>query len=110
MSDARVPFDAITLAFGVPVTITRPAPDNAPIATTGVWLEPNTEDQPFGTDVRRAEPRRLLAIPRSALAMVPVRGTTVAAPEIEGGTVKTWRVDGVERSDADHWRLFVIVQ
>jgi hypothetical protein len=96
------------LAHGVAATVTRPAPDNTPVSTTGIWLvTPLTEDQPFGIDVRRVDARRVLAITKTtALGTMP-RGTVIAAAEEPGGTVKTWRVDGIERADVNYWRVIV---
>ena len=110
MGDVRVPVSPLLAAFGLAVTVTRPAPDNTPIATTGVWFNDafEQEPRPYGTDFQRREPRRLMAIPRSAVATMP-RGTTVAAPEIQGGTSKTWRVDGLDTVDADFWRVVLIL-
>src|SRR5688572_18387890 len=103
MADVRVPVGVLLTAFGVPATVTRPAPDTTPIATTRVWLPALEEPQPYGTDFQRREPRRRLALPRSVLPTLP-RGTSVAAPEIAGAAVKTWTVDGLERAvDPDFW-------
>jgi hypothetical protein len=92
---------------GVDATVTRPQPDDTPIATRGVWSSPLDEQQPFGTDLRRVEPRRVLVLPKSALATVP-RGTLIVAAEAPGGATKTWRVDGHDgAAQADYWRVIV---
>lgn len=107
MSDLRVPLDPVLSAFGLSATVTRPAPNNTPIATTGVWLPtPLNETQPFGSDVRMMDPRKVLALPRDAIDSIS-RGATVEMAEERGGTVKTWVVDGVERAEADCWRVIV---
>lgn len=94
-------------AHGVSATVTRPAPDDTPVETTGIWHTAPPEDaQPYGTDFRRREPRRILALPRADLPTMP-RGTTISAPETIGGTAKTWTVDGLERVEADTWRVLV---
>lgn len=91
-------------AHGVDATVTRPAPDNAPIATKVIWvLEPVGDGQPFGTDFRRGDPRRVLAIVKADVPTLP-RGTVVLAPDVDGGTVHTWLVDGIDRALDDQWR------
>jgi len=83
-------------AHGVSATVTRPAPDDTPVSTTGIWYtQPLDETRPFGTDFQR---RDLSTLPR---------GTTIVAPETIGGTDKTWVVDGLERVEADTWRAIV---
>lgn len=92
---------------GVSATVTRPAPDNAPIATTVIWLvEPANDAQPYGSDFRRGEPRRLMAITKADVPTMP-RGTVVVAPEVPDGPDRTWLLDGIERALADQWRVFV---
>lgn len=80
---------------GVPVTILRPFPEQAPIETRGVWTQPIEEPQPFGSDFKRREPRRVLVLPRTEGSQAP-RGTLIQAAEPTGGAVKTWRADGFE--------------
>ncbi len=95
--------------FGVPATVTRPAPDNAPVETTAVWLpDPLDETRPAGTDFQRREPRKVLALRRDAPLPTMPRGTIVAAPEISGGAVKNWRVDELDRTLSDEWRVIVV--
>lgn len=107
--DLRVPTSPITGAFGLAITVTRPAPDNTPVTTEGVWVPPLIEEQPVGSDLQRREPRKVLAIPRtSTLAKIP-RGSTISAPEVLGGTNQTWRVDGYDRVEADLFRVIVIL-
>jgi len=48
----------------------------------------------------------VMALPRADLTNVP-RGTSVVAPESPGGTDKTWVVDGLERVEADTWRVIL---
>lgn len=106
--DLRVPMAPILGAFGLSITVTRPAPDEGPVVTTGVWVPPLTEAQPFGTDFQRREPRKVMAIERSvALPSLP-RGTTILAAEEDGATVRTWRVDGLERTEADLFRVSLV--
>ena len=93
---------------GVAATVTRPAPDNTPIVTTAIWqtTAPLDEDRAYGTDFQRRQPRRILAIPRSAVATMP-RGTVIVAPGQPGGADETWHVDGLEPVQADTWRVIV---
>lgn len=109
MSDLRVSLGPILSAFGVPATVTRPAPDNTPVVTTGVWVRPLHEEQePFGANRRRREPRQVLSLPRtSALATMP-EGTLIVAPEEAGGPSVTWRWDGMEQAESDCWRVIVV--
>lgn len=113
MGDVRVPVGVLLSAFGVAATVTRPAPDNAPIPTTGIWFKPGgsqqdeLQTQPYGTDLRRWDSRRLIALPRSEVATLP-NGTTIAAPEDADGAVKTWRVDGLAPgTDSEFWQAIV---
>lgn len=94
---------------GVAATVTRPAPDNAPIETTGIWqVAPLEEQQPFGTDFRRVEPRRVMVLSRADVPTIP-RGTVIVAPETLDGVDKTWKVDGLDRTEGDHWRAIVVL-
>ncbi len=95
-------------AHGVPAVVTRPVPDDTAITTTAIWVPtaPIDESQPFGSGFRRREPRRVLALKRSEFAEVP-SGTTIVAPEQLGGATRTWVVDGLDRVEADHWRVIV---
>jgi hypothetical protein len=101
--------DPILREFGVPVTVTRPAPDDDPIQTTGVWVLPITEDVPLGTEFQRKERRRILALDRDEVPTVP-RGTVIVAAERAGDDAQTWRVDGLEFADADHHRVRVVLE
>jgi hypothetical protein len=109
MGDLRPGMAEALAAFGLPATVTRPAPDDAPIATTGFWTLALEESQPFGTDLRRREPRQVFVLPRSTVPTLP-RGTRIAASDLEGGAVKQWMVDGLDRAvDIDHWRAILVV-
>jgi hypothetical protein len=93
-------------AHGVACTVTRPAPDDEPITTTAIWLTTTTEDAPVGEFSRR-EPRRVIALQKSDVPTCK-RGTEITAPEL--GESRTWIVDGVDRSEADHWRAVVTLK
>ena len=105
--DLRVPFELLLAHFGVPATVTRPAPDDDVIETAGIWLTETAETQPFGTDFRRREPRRLIGLARSVVPTLP-RGTLIVAAEFVGGVEKTWRVDEFDRAESDQWRAIVV--
>lgn len=107
MADARVPMDPLFSAFGVPATVTRPAPDDDPITTTVVWINPIADDVPIGQAFQRREQRRILALDRAAVPTVP-RGTEIVAPEALGGSERTWKVDSHEQDDVDHYRVRVV--
>lgn len=107
MGDFRVPISTLLAAFGVPATVTRPAPDDDPIATTGVWVSPIPDDVPVGMEFQRRERRRVLALDRDAVPTVP-RGTVITAPERDSEHAQTWRVDSLEQEDADHHRVRVV--
>ncbi len=98
-------------AHGVSATVTRVAPsDTTPITTTVLWpsAQPLQEDPAYGLDLGRKAPRRVMAISRADVPTLPM-GTTVVAPEQPDGTNMTWRVDGMERVEADTWRAIVMV-
>src|SRR5687767_5430682 len=106
MSDARVPMDPIFTAFGVPATVTRPAPDEMPIVTTGVWMHPLTETQSFGSDIRRFDPRWVFAVRTSAVPDAR-KGTLVETSGPNGGAIRMWQVDGYDSTEGDHLRLIL---
>lgn len=89
-------------AFGVAVTVT--VPEGAPVETVGIWLQFDGE---AGMEFSRWEPRRGMALARSALPVVP-RGTLIAAPLTAGAAAQTWKVDGLDSSDVDHHRVFLV--
>ncbi len=92
---------------GLPVVVTRPAPDDTPINTSGIWLSPLAEPDPFGQQRTRVQPRKVLVLPRADVNDAP-RGTLISAPETAGGTAVTWQVDGLsDPVDPDSLRLLV---
>lgn len=93
--------------LGIPVTVTRPFPDDTAIATRGIWLTTQTEDRPGGGSFSRREPFRVMALSRAAVPTAP-RGTRIVAPENPGGEDATWQVDGIESMQADHVRVIVL--
>jgi hypothetical protein len=93
-------------AHGVPVTVTRPAPDDDPIETHGIWIVPITESAPLG-GFGRQEPRRILALRRDQVPTVP-KGTVIVGPPKADADPVGWRVDGIDRIEADHVRVIVV--
>lgn len=92
--------------LGVDVTVTRPGV-YLPVATRGIWLPPVVDEVPFGHELARREPRRILALPRSDVDSAP-RGTVIAAPESPGSVTVTWVVDGLaEAQTPEHLRVIV---
>lgn len=108
-ADLRPDFASAQTAFGVPATVTRPAPDDTPIETTVIWVPPLPTDLPVGFDAQRQEPQLILAIPLVDVPAVP-RGTLVECPEVLGGPTKTWLVDGFDRYEFDATRVVVVAQ
>lgn len=94
-------------AHGVPITVIRPAPDDDPITTRGIWLTWDTESQQAGMDFQRREQRTVMGLRRLDVPTVP-RGTVILAPPKGGDTVQGWRVDGTDMVFADHVRVIVI--
>ena len=95
------------LRHGVTATVTRPAPDDAAIATRVIWLTTNTENDPAGLSLQRKGPRRVAVLSRTAVPTVP-KGTLIVAAERPGATAQTWRVDGTDSLYADHTRVVVV--
>lgn len=96
---------------GVPATVTRVAPaSTTPITTTVLWpsAPPLQEDPAYGVDFSRKGPRRVMAISRVDVPTLPI-GSTVVAPEQPDGANVTWRVDGLERIEANTWRAIVML-
>ena len=110
-----MPFDiaalraiAVGLNFdvlGVDVTVTLPGEDA--VNARAIWVAPNTELQPIGTDFQVANAKRVLAIRRSQVPMIPL-GTRIVAPDGVGGGSANWIVDGIDRLEEDHQRVIVL--
>jgi len=82
-------------------------PFETSITTRAIWVAPFTEDVPRGMDLRRAEVRRVLAIPKADVPVIPLK-TKIEAPEHPGSAIQAWRVDGIDRIEPDHTRVVVI--
>jgi len=106
--DLRPPIASPVEAFGVPITVTRPAPENTPVTTSGIWLSPLMEDPPVGTDFRRRDPRRVMAIPRDATLTHIPRGSVIVAAEQLGAVARTWTVDGLMLVEAEDMRVILV--
>lgn len=94
-------------AHGVAITVTTPTGE-AVTGIRGIWLTPISDGWPGGLDLQRTAPKRILAVRRTDVPSLP-RGTAIVAPEQAGGTDRGWRVEGVERIDADHHRAVVVL-
>lgn len=103
--DLRPPLTAALDAFGQSATVTPPG--GSAVTTRAIWLPPVTTELPAGGALQRAEPLRVLSVPKADVAQVP-RGTVIAAAEVPGGAVLNWKVDGFERVDPDHHRVVVV--
>lgn len=104
-----LPVSITQAVMGVPITVTRPAPDDTPIATRGIWRPAPLEDsRPYGTDFQRVGPRRVMAIGKADVDDLP-RGSIIAAPEVIDGVTKNWRVDGFDpQVDPYQWRVILV--
>lgn len=94
-------------AHGVDVLVTRSG--EAGIDTRGIWLTTISEDMPIGSDFQRREPRRVMALRLADVGTVP-KGTIIYGPEKDGDEDERryWMVDGTERQEADHIRVYVV--
>jgi hypothetical protein len=94
-------------AHGVLAVVTRPAPYNDSIVTRCIWLTTETPGVPASTDFQRGDPRRVLVLRRTDVPAVP-RNTVINAPEKAGDADQNWRVDGIDRIEADQIRVIVV--
>ena len=95
-------------AHGVPATVQLEYPDvGDPIETRGIWVTQFTESLPDSLELQRREPIKVMALRRDEVPTVP-RGTTIQAPEVMGGPVLGWKVDGMARVDNDHHRVVLV--
>jgi len=98
-------------AFGVDAVLEA---DPANIATRGIWLTPETDDYPAGTDLRRRERSYVLAVPLAdvphgaiILAPLPPFAADLVNPPAPGAMLR-WQVDGFAGVESDHTRLRLI--
>lgn len=106
-ADLRVPFTVCQDAFGLPGVVTRPAPQDTPIATTVVWVFPTTQDEPPSAEFHRRDSMRVVAVKRADVPTLP-RGTRIEAPAVLGGTSLTWTVERIDLSESDVIRALVL--
>lgn len=97
-------------SIGVPITVIRPSPDDTPVTTSGIWMAlPLDEARPLGTDFQHTAPRKVMAIRLDASLPTIPRGSLVSAPELQGATVKSWRVDRTDRPyEVDEFRVLLV--
>lgn len=105
MTDARPTIEEALDAFGVDAVVTPPG--GPAVETRAIWLPPDTAQVPSGGDLRRVEPKRVLALPLVGLPEVP-RGAVVTLPEFDGAESSDWKVDAAARVDFDHYRVVVM--
>jgi hypothetical protein len=105
-SDLRPDLDPIFAAFGVTVAATVRVSGEDPVTTTVIWLSAPTEDRPNDGRLVRREIPYLLAVRRDEVTWLP-QGALIDAPELAGGDVKTWRVEGFDEVEPEIWTVFV---
>lgn len=92
---------------GVPATVTRPAPEETPIATRVIWPAPTESEFPGGFGNQRSEAIRVMALRRDQVPTVP-KGTRIVAPPDTGGADREWVVDATARIEFDITRVLVL--
>lgn len=90
--------------MGVDATVTPVG--GVAVGTKVVWLQASDETMPVGHDLARREPRRLLAVPVSDVPDLP-RGSMIVAVPAGGTVARTWKVESIDRAEADQWRAIV---
>lgn len=103
--------------YGVDAVVTRPAPDDTPIATRLIWMTPQPDDLPRGGVFQRQEPRVVVALPRASVPTVPI-DTTILAPTLEEVHLAAvedreplslgWIVKATDRVEGGHVRVAVV--
>jgi len=100
--------DANFGVYGVPATVTRPAPDDTPVSCTVILRVEQLQERRFpGGDLQKREGRRVMSFQKADFATSLPRGTTVAAPERKGAADKAWQIDSIDRVDAYCWHMVV---
>lgn len=94
-------------AHGVDATVTRPSPNDEPIETRGIWMTPSPAGVPIGSSFSRTDRDRVMVFSKAEVPTIP-KGSKVIAPQFDGGDDEAWRVDGLEREEADHWRAHLV--
>jgi hypothetical protein len=91
--------------FGVPAVVT--VPGGEPVPTLVIWTTPEQAPVPNDGDLRKVEPRRVMAIRRDEVPAVP-RGTLIAVSEPLRSTPDLWAVDSMDSVFPDHQRVSVV--
>jgi hypothetical protein len=108
--DLRPSFDAALDAFSLPATVTPPG--GPAVTTKAIWLPSKAVEVPSGVDIRHAEERRVMALPRADVPQI-LKGTIVNVAEYDGAALSNWMIDPTFRNDptltADptHWKVLV---
>jgi hypothetical protein len=108
--DLRPSFSAVLDAFSQPATVTPPG--GPAVSTKAVWLPSKAVEVPSGVDIRHAESRRILALPKADVPQIP-KGTIVHVAEADGQAAVNWMIDPTFRNDptltadVDHWKVLV---
>lgn len=92
---------------GLPAIVTRPAPNDAPIPTSVIWLTTDFVDMPQGGEFTRSTPRRVMVLSRTDVPELPLE-TIVQAPERPGLDPTRWRVTDYAGLRADTHRVLVV--
>lgn len=92
-------------AFSVPAVVTLEFQN--PVTTRGIWITPEADADPAGSDLQRRELKRVMAFTRTDIPVIPI-GTKVVAPEFEGQPSKTWNVDALDLADDEHKRVVLV--
>jgi hypothetical protein len=102
-------------AFGVD-TILEMDSESDQIATRGIWLTPETDDQPGAMALRRRERSYVLAvpilgIPHGSIVLAPANPAwaDLLEPPPSPGEILRWQVDGFAGIESDHTRLRLIL-
>lgn len=97
-----------TVAHGVAITVTGATP-GAPIETRGIWGAPLVDEQAFGADLKRREPRKVMSVPRDETLTQLPRGSIIVAAELGSATARQWKVDGyVTPAEPDYFRVALV--
>ncbi len=101
-----VGIEAMVSVGGVPATVTRPAPDDTPIATSVLWITSSTDDAPTGSEFTRREVHEVVGLLKADVPTLP-RKTRIVAARQPGEASRTWFVDRVVVDEPDLWRALV---
>jgi hypothetical protein len=94
-------------AHGVDATVTPVGLDEIP-DIRAIWLTDETTEQPAAAIAGRRQALKGMAFRKADVPSLP-RGSRILAPLPTGGDPIEWVVDSLERSEADHWRVLVVI-